>query len=48
MRTIGFPRMHKEPGEVRDFLPDLMHSLALVAREIVIEEGSGSGIGIES
>ena len=48
MRTIGFPRMHKEPGEVRDFLPDLMHSLAPVARGIVIEEGSGSGIGIES
>ena len=45
---IGFPRMHKEPSEVRDFLPDLMHSLALVAREIVIEEGSGSGMGIES
>ena len=48
MRTIGFPRMHKEPGEVRDFFPALMHSLAPIAREIVIEEGSGSGIGIES
>ncbi len=48
MTTIGFPRMHKEPGEVRDFLPDLMHGLAPAAGEIVIEEGSGSGIGIES
>ena len=46
--AIGFPRMHKEPGEVRDFLPDFVHSLALLTREIVIEEGSGSGMGIES
>lgn len=48
MLTIGFPRMHKEPGEVRDFFPDLMHGLAPVAKGIVIEEGSGSGINIES
>ena len=47
MVAIGFPRMHKEPGEVRDFLPDLMHGLAPAAKEIVIEEGSGSGMGIE-
>jgi alanine dehydrogenase len=39
--------MHKEPGEVRDFLPDLMHHLSQIAKEIVVEEGSGSGMGIE-
>ena len=26
--TIGFPRMHKEPGEHRDFLPPLIGLLA--------------------
>ncbi len=44
--SLGFPRMHKEPGEVRDFLPRLVHHLAPLAREIVIEEGSGAGMGI--
>ena len=48
MWTIGFPRMHKELSEVRDFLPDLIHNLAPVDGGIVIEESSGSGIGIES
>ncbi|MBU8922873.1 MAG: hypothetical protein KOO63_13740 [Bacteroidales bacterium] len=47
MLTIGFPRMHKEPGEVRDYFPDLMHGLAPGAKGIVIEEGSGSGIDKE-
>jgi alanine dehydrogenase len=40
--------MHKESGEVRDFFPDLLHGLAQVASGVVIEEGSGSGMGIES
>jgi alanine dehydrogenase len=44
--TIGFPRMHKEAGEIRDFLPSLMHRLASSAKEIIIETGIGSGLGI--
>lgn len=47
MRTIGFPRMHKEAGERRDFLPDIMEFVDRVgAPEIVIEEGYGSGMGL--
>jgi alanine dehydrogenase len=39
--------MHKEPGERRDFLPGLVGRLdQFGAREIVLEEGYGSGIGI--
>lgn len=45
--SIGFPRMHKEAGEVRDFLPPLIRYLASYAREVVIEEGIGSGMGLE-
>ena len=40
--------MHREPSEVRDFLPDLAHRLAPLAGEIVIEEGIGSGMGLET
>lgn len=47
VRTIGFPKMHKEPGEVRDFLPDLIRQIAPVAREIVLEKGIGLGMNIE-
>ncbi|MBN1262531.1 MAG: alanine dehydrogenase, partial [Anaerolineae bacterium] len=39
--------MHKERGEVRDFLPRLIHNLAPFAREILVEEGSGAGMGID-
>jgi alanine dehydrogenase len=39
--------MHKEAGEVRDFLPRLIHRLAPHARQIVVEEGIGSGMEIE-
>lgn len=44
--SVGFPRMHKEPGEVRDFRPRLMHRIAPWAREVVVETGSGSGMDI--
>lgn len=47
MYSIGFPKMHKEAGEVRDFLPALIHKLAPLAYEIVLEEKYGSGMGIE-
>mgnify|MGYP006283419137 CR=1 FL=1 len=46
-RSIGFPRMHKEIGEVRDFLPPLIRYLASYAREVVIEQGIGSAMGLE-
>lgn len=43
--TFGFPRMHKEPGERRDFLPLLVGTLANLGGEIYVESGIGSGIG---
>jgi alanine dehydrogenase len=46
--SIGLPRMHKEAGERRDFLPRLVAFLHHAGvREIVVEEGYGSGIGVE-
>ncbi len=43
--TIGFPRMHKEPGERRDFLPPLIGLLAGLGAEVYVESGIGSGMG---
>jgi len=43
---IGFPRMRKEPGERRDFLPPLMERLALHDVEILVEHGVGGGMGL--
>ncbi len=46
--TVGLPRMHKEAGERRDFLPSLVAFLERAgASKIVLEEGYGSGMGIE-
>lgn len=45
-RTIGFPRMHKEAGEARDFLPGLIRRIAPLAGEVVVEQGIGAGMGI--
>lgn len=45
--SVGLPRMHKEPAELRDFLPETVAHLGQAgAREIVLEEGYGSGLGI--
>ncbi|NBD36468.1 MAG: alanine dehydrogenase, partial [Chloroflexi bacterium] len=44
--SIGFPRMHKEAGEWRDFLPGLIRRIAPLAREVVVEEDIGAGMGI--
>ena len=39
--------MHKERGERRDFLPDLIgHLDRLGAGEIVLEAGYGLGVGV--
>jgi alanine dehydrogenase len=43
--TVGFPRMRKEPGERRDFLPPLLDTLIRHGGEIVVERGIGSGMG---
>lgn len=48
VRTLGLPRMHKEAGERRDFLPDFVGFMSRLEplQEIVVEEGYGSGMGI--
>jgi len=43
--TVGFPRMHKEPGERRDFLPPLVGLLTALGTEVYVETGIGSGMG---
>ena len=43
--TIGFPRMYNEPGERRAFLPSLIGLLARMDVEVVVEAGSGAGMG---
>lgn len=45
-KTIGFPRMMKESGEKRVFLPELIHILLDSNVEIFIEEGYGSRSGL--
>lgn len=43
--TFGFPRMHKEAGERRDFLPSLIGTIANLGCDVFVESGIGSGIG---
>lgn len=43
--TIGFPRMMKEAGEKRVFLPEFIEFLANLGANIYIEEGYGSRSG---
>jgi len=43
--TVGFPRMHKEASERRDFLPPLIGLLAANGAEVFVESGIGSGMG---
>jgi alanine dehydrogenase len=43
--TVGFPRMHKEPGERRDFLPPLVGLVAALGAEVHVEAGIGSAMG---
>lgn len=44
--SIGFPRMMKEPGELRVFLPEFIQSLADRGLEVCVEEGYGSRSGL--
>ena len=43
---IGLARIHQEPGEVRDFLPDFVAHLARSGAEVVLEHGYGGGMGL--
>jgi len=43
--TVGFPRMHREASERRDFLPPLVGLLAANGAEVFCETGIGSGMG---
>jgi alanine dehydrogenase len=45
--TFGLPRMHKEAGERRDFLPPLAGKLADWGVEVFVEGGIGSGMGFD-
>ncbi len=46
IRTVGLPRMHKEAGERRDFLPPRVRGLgSLGVERIFIESDYGSGMG---
>ncbi len=44
--TIGFPRMLKEQGEKRVFLPEFIQHLTKVGLRVFIEEGYGSRSGL--
>ncbi|MDQ3264135.1 MAG: hypothetical protein M3Y59_10800 [Myxococcota bacterium] len=46
-KTISLPRMHKEAGERRDFLPEFVLKLVTLGHRVLIERGLGSGIGLE-
>ena len=43
--TVGFPRMHREANERRDFLPPLIGLLAANGAEVFCETGIGSAMG---
>jgi len=45
IKTIGFPRMQKEPSEKRVFLPEFVQYLASKNISIYLEEGYGSRSG---
>lgn len=44
--TFGLPRIHREAGERRDFLPDLVGTIAALDVPVVVESGVGSGMGL--
>ena len=43
--TVGFPRMHREASERRDFLPPLIGLLAANGADVYLETGIGSAMG---
>lgn len=44
---IGLARIHQEPGERRDFLPDFVAHLYRHGAEVILEHGYGSGMGLD-
>jgi len=47
MKTLGFPRMHKEKNERRDFTPNFFKALRDENVEIYLEYGYGSCLGFK-
>lgn len=45
VKTMGFPKMHKEESEKRDFLPQFFSDLQGYEVEIVLEKGYGERLG---
>ena len=45
--SIGLPRMHLEPGEKRDFLPEFVKRLYHYGFVIFLEHGYGTGMGYQ-
>ncbi|MBU3144241.1 alanine dehydrogenase [Clostridium sp. CF012] len=45
MKTMGFPRMHKEVNERRDFLPSFFDMFKNERVQIFLEQGYGSALG---
>lgn len=45
-KSVGLPRMHKEEGERRDFLPDFVRNLLERGHPVLIERGLGTGMGL--
>lgn len=48
IKTMGFPKMHKEESEKRDFLPEFFCELKDYNTEIVLEDGYGERLGFTS
>ncbi|KHO39720.1 alanine dehydrogenase [Clostridium tetani] len=46
MISLGFPRMHKEQNEKRDFLPDFFRMMKSEKADFYLEQGYGSSMGI--
>lgn len=44
---IGLPRMHKEPGERRDFLPNFVSRLHKLGAKLLLEYGYGAEMGFK-
>jgi len=48
IKSIGFPKMHKEENEKRDFLPEFFGNLKDYQVDIFLEEGYGERLGYTS
>ncbi len=48
IKSIGFPKMHKEECEKRDFLPEFFETLNDYGVDIFLEEGYGERLGYTS